>query len=196
MGAPFIATGSVSVVAGSEIFSKPEEPKVQFRRFEMKGHWDVPVGPVIKILTRPAKSHKGRGGAWMAEGAVEEVTIGHGRTQGIVRVLSPVQARKVWQEEHPFIHNYILWLDDPIADLMPGSTFTATKDKHRRYPIGSPIDLAIGPNFRIVASIVVEETTVGYGRTKITGRVLTVYSAEESALLTRLNHERERANGR
>jgi hypothetical protein len=196
MGARFIATGSVSVIAGSEIFSKPEEPKVQFRRFKMTGHWDVPVGPVIKVLTRPAKSRKGYGGAWMSEGAVEEVTVGHGYTQGIVRILSSVQARKAWQEKYSFIHNYILWLNEPIADLVPGLTFITKKDKHRRYPIGSPIDLAIGPDFRIVGSIVVEETTVGYNYTQITGRVLTVYSAEESALLTRLNQERERTNGR
>ena len=196
MGAKFLATGSISVIAGSARISTPGDSKAEFSAFEMQGHWDVLVGPVIDVLTRQPQSRKERGGAWKCKGVVEEVTVGHGRTRGIVRIISPVAARKIWQEEHLFIHNYILWLDEEVPDLKHGLVFSAEKDKHRRYPIGSPIDLAIGPEFTLVGSVVVEETTVGRGQTKITARVLTVYSPEESALLTRLNQERERANGR
>lgn len=191
MGARFIATGAVRTAPSSgerEIFYDPNRPRARYCTFRMAGHWDVPVGPVIRV--------EGQNGLPFAQGVVEHVTTGHGRTEGMVRIVRPAEARRIKLEEYFFEHNYILRLNDPVIGLTPGHTFMRVKKEHRRYPIGSPIDLAIGRDFTIVGSVVVEETTVGHGQTKITARVLTHYSPEESALLTRVNQAREQANGR
>lgn len=150
--------------------------------FSLDGCYDIPVGPPIDLVVHTTI---------VGKGVVEFLKITREKTHGHVRVLPEGTAPGIHALSHSFVHNYILWPDQPIGELRAGKSFETLKDKQRRFPLGPPIDLALGKNFTIVASIIVKSISVTKTHTTINAEIILVYSSRESKLLTKLNRRRE-----
>lgn len=179
MGGKFIARTSVPITELNRV--RPDHRIA----FSIEDCCDIPLGVPVDLIADERVAGKG---------VVEFIKITATHTQGQVRVLRDEEVLETHAAPPAFVHNYILWPDGPFGDLRPSAHFETLKDKQRRYPIGVPIDLALGRDFQIVASVVVHAIAISPSNTNVSGEVLLVYSAEERKLLTSLNQRREAEN--
>lgn len=146
---------------------------------------DLPLGVPIDLIADDAVAGKGM---------VDFLKISAAETQGQVRVLRNSEVAALHATQQAFVHNYILHPDGPIPELKPGLSFETLKNKQRRYPIGVPIDLAVGHDFQIIASVVVHTLGVSMTKTQVIAETLLIYSPDERRALTALNQRREAIN--
>ena len=171
MGGVFFTATGLSVDASAPLIVHEQH------HFELNGCYDLPCGAPIDLLVD---------GAIAGRGVIEKMSVSETRTSGRVRVIAPEEALRLHSTPRMFTHNYILWPDDDIGVLEPGRIIQTTKDKRRRFPIGVPIDLALGHTFRIVAQVKVLSFSVESNSTTIEAQIIHLYTAEEAAMLTRL----------
>jgi hypothetical protein len=155
--------------------------------FSLDGCYDIPIGLPIDLVTPTAI---------IGRGTVERLVITAGQTSGSVRVISDAEAVALHTTPTHYVHNYILRSEAPLHKLVAGERIQIHKNKERRYPIGTPIDLAFGDDshFIIVASMVVSKLTISRTATCIDGEILLVYPAADGQILTELNECREAVN--
>lgn len=171
MGGIFFTTTGLSLDVSAPLIEH------EHHHFELNGCYDLPCGAPIDMMID---------GKVAGRGVIEKMSVSADRTAGRIRVISAEEALRLHSTPRMFTHNYILWPDNDVGKLEPGRTIEASKDKNRRFPIGVPIDLAIGHSFRIVAQVKVVSFAVEANSTTISAQVIHVYTAEESSLLTRL----------
>lgn len=153
--------------------------------FCLPGCYDLPFGPALELIYQDKP---------IGHGVIEHLIITKHFTSGRVRKISAEEKDRIQNQTHGFVHNYILWPDQLSEPVTVGTRFTAVKDKRRRYPIGTPIDLALGTDFQIVASVVVDKLTITDDQTVVEGVFLMEYFPEDSHRLTTLNRRRETLN--